>query len=284
MDNKQSPRFNIKIDDESPDSVLEEETGDLNISKLNKKITLSSVFILVVVCAILYFLYRDIEKRYLQMHKTGSDEIENLTKNMEIRFLSLSGKYAKLKKSINQRIVSLEEADALLIGIQKTTGTTITNLKTSKVGGKKFNTAVSKINKSLASLRKDLKDFSVATKADDRKASEKLVKLKDYLDATAGEFKQIRSDINRLISDQAAQKMIDSSLEKERALFNLKINRILKNMDKSIASIWKEIEKIDKVKSNAEGKPFLPKKKFDEEASDGNLIDETGSITEEDIQ
>lgn len=279
MDDKHSPRFNIKIDDDSPDSVLEEETGDLNISKLNKKITLSSIFILVVVCAILYFLYRDIEKRYIQMHKTGSDEIESLTKNIETRFLSLSGKYAKLEESINRKIVSLEKADALLEGIQEKSKITITNLKTSKIGKKNLNTAVSKINKSLASLRKDLNDFAVAAKAGNRKALEKLVKFKDYLDTTSGEFKQIRSDLNRLLSDPAAQKMIDSSLKKERALFNLKINRISKDMTKSIASIWKEIEKINKVTSNAGGKAFLQQKK-----SDALLIDETDSISEEDIQ
>ncbi|MBL0732324.1 MAG: hypothetical protein JJW03_05685 [Desulfosarcina sp.] len=234
MGDSNSSGFSIRIDEESPDSVLQEEPK----VKVNLKITLSAFFVLCLVAVFLFFAYREIEKKSLQIQKTGSNEVEILSKALETRFASIFEKNVELEGVLSKKILSLEQKVSSMQEAIKKKETEIKHLEASRVETKELTRGLNKVGKSLNPIRKDLKKISTAIKTTEKKVDAKLSELKKMINNAKFEFTD-------LASEMINKKMLDQALENDRNYFRLKINQIAANMEESFSEIRKKINGID---------------------------------------
>ena len=269
MDDKDSSGFSIRIDEESPDSVLQEEPKVKDIKKVNLKITLSSFFVLCLVAVFLFFAYREIEKKSARIQKTGANEVEILSKAMETRFASISEKNTGLKEMLSKKVLSLEQKISSMQTAIKQKEKEIKQLKTSKAEKKELTRGLNKTEKSLSPIRKDLKKNSEVIKTTERKVDAKLSDLKKMINNAKTALKKTNDEFTSLASKMINKEMLDKALENDRNYFRLKINQIAADMEESFLEIK---EKINGIPNTGKKNPPLEK------------TSSTTSIVEEDIQ
>jgi chromosome segregation ATPase len=245
MDDRDSSDFIIRIDDESPDSVLQEEPKVKEIKKVNLKIMLSTLFVLCLVAGFLFFAYREIEKKTIQIQKTGVNEVEILSKALETRFASISAKNAELEGVLSKKILSLEQKISSMQAAIKKKDTEIKHLEASKVETKELTRGLDKVGKSINPIRKDLEKISTAIKTTERKVDTKLSELNEMINNAKTALKKIKAEFSGLASEVINKEMLDKALENDRNYFRLKINQIAADMEENFSEIRKKINGID---------------------------------------
>ena len=241
MGDSNSSGFSIRIDEESPDSVLQEEPKVKELKKVNLKITLSAFFVLCLVAVFLFFAYREIEKKSIRIQKTGADEVEILSKALETRFASISEKNAELEGALSKKISSLEHKISSMQADIKKKDKEIKQLKASKVEKKELTRGLNKVGKSLNPILKDLEKISTAIKTTEKKVDAKLSELNEMINNAKAALKKTKSEFTGLASEMINKKMLDQALENDRNYFRLKINQIAANMEENFSEIRKKI-------------------------------------------
>lgn len=267
MNNKNSSGFNIRIDEESPDSILQEEPPEKEI-KINRKIVLSTFLILCLVAVILFFAYRGIEKKTILIQKTGAIEFETLSKNMEARLASVADQNIKLEKTLSDKILSLEQQISSIRKALKKKDKAFKQLKTSKADKKELSQELNQFNKSINSIQKDLQKNSSAVV----KVNTKLSELNKIINNTKTALTKTKAEITSLSSGIITKKRLDELMENERKYFRLKISQIAANMEEALSEIKKSINSADH--------PAIPQKKL----SAQTVPSPTETIVEEYIQ
>lgn len=269
MDDKDSSGFSIRIDEESPDSVFQEEPQVKDTKKINLKITLSSLFVLCMVAVFLFFAYREIEKKSTQIQKTGANEVEILSKAMETRLALISEKNTGLDKELSKKFLSLEEKVSSMQAAIKEKGKEIKQLKASKAGKKELTRGLNKAGKSLNPIRKDLEKISAAIRVAEKKVDAKLSEMNKMINNAKTALKTTKDEFAGLASEMVNKKMLDKALENDRNYFRLKINQIADDMEESFLEIKKKINKI----SNT-GKKNMPPEKTSSTKGVGDIVEE----------
>ena len=114
MTDKESQSFKIRLDDDELETGTKDGIGDLQVKKLNKRLTLFAVLIPCLIAVLLIFAYIDLKNRMTNIHATESTEVQNLSQDIESRLSALSLETAKLKDSIRTESDSLKKKDVLL--------------------------------------------------------------------------------------------------------------------------------------------------------------------------
>jgi len=257
--------FKFRIDEESPDALLQYETKDSRIEKLSKRITLFSILILLLIGTVLAISYYDLKNRVSKIYDTESGGVSRLSKDLESRFSSLSIKQAKLEESLEKKFSSLKT------NLKKTekridvTNKNIKSLNTSKYDlDKDINAALDKtlgkLEKTIDPIRKDLGDVKSNIKNIDKRfkqdlaklagavnsANNELVKLIETVDETDKEIKIIKREISSQPVGEIDQRALDLRLKKERRSYIKLLIQIREDLESKIVAIQRKLNKIEK--------------------------------------
>ena len=264
MDEKDTTKFKIRIDDESPDSGFEEEIKDRRIEKLSWRITFVSILIPCLIAVILFVAYLDIKKRVGSMHSSG----EAVSQDLGSRIASMSEKQEKLEDMLAKRIeVELKEATTAIRYIRSAR----------KADNKTLKGAIADIEKGLGPVRKDLKNATSSIKALDKN----LANFGKELDKARNDLNKMQSDISALSSAKIDRKALDNALNSKQKIYEQKLKQVTEDLANKVESIRKRIKKIEKSKLSVAptSKPISSKKPAEETATP-----QPGTIIEEDIK
>jgi DNA repair exonuclease SbcCD ATPase subunit len=245
MDDQNPSSFSIRIDEESPDSVLEEAPKAKEIKKVNLKIMFSTFFVLCLVAGALFFAYREIEKKTVQLQKTGIDEVAELSKALDTSLASISEKNTKLEQTLSAKISSLTQKIAAMQADMKKKDKAIKELKNSKAGKKTLTRGLNKLGKSIDTMSKDLGKVSTAMQATDRMIKTKLSELNEMVRNVKAELKKIKTEFSGRSSAMIDKQRLDEALENDREYFRLKINQIAASMEEKFSELGEKINKIN---------------------------------------
>jgi len=245
MDDQNPSGFSIRIDEESPDSVLEEAPKAKEIKKVNLKIMFSTFFVLCLVAGALFFAYREIEKKTVRLQKTGIDEVAELSKTLDTRLASISKNNTKLEQTLSETISSLTQKIAAMQADMKKKDKAIKELKNSKAGKKTLTRGLNKLGKSIDPMRKDLRKVSTAMQATDRMTKTKLSELNEMVRNVKAELNKMKTEFSGRASAMIDKKRLDEALENDREYFRLKINQIAASMDEKFSELGEKINKIN---------------------------------------
>ena len=249
--------FKFRIDEESPDALLQYETKDSRIEKLSKRITLFSILILLLIGTVLAISYYDLKNRVSKIYDTESGGVSRLSKDLESHFSSLSIKQAKLEESLEKKFSSLK---ANLKKTEKRIDETKNNITSLKTNEDNLDKALGKFDKTLDPIRKDLGDVKSNIKSIDKRfkqdlaklagavnsANNGLVKLIETVDETDKEIERIKREISSQPLREIDQRALDLRLKKERRSYIKLLIQIREDLESKIAAIQGKLNKIEK--------------------------------------
>ena len=158
------------------DAQLRDEAIYGNIDKLGNRITLFAVILPCIIGIILVFGYFNIKSRVAQVSDSGSQEVKNVSRDMERVLSQLQVRHAKLEKKMNENIAEINQSISSLNQKIKQAKKSIDFLAASKANKKNLSPQIKKLRSSLASLTEDLQAVSAKTDTLDTKLNTSMKK------------------------------------------------------------------------------------------------------------
>jgi hypothetical protein len=234
MTDKDPSKFRIRLDDDIPDSTLQEDVENLRITKLSRKITLIAIFIPCVVGAILFFAYLDLNKRVGKVHVTGTTEVRNVSKDLESRISTLAYEFSSSKESLTKQIASIES------NLKEAT-TAIKYIRSARqTDNTQFKDQLTEIENKLIPIQKNLDLVISEIKNFDKKVARELVQLTNTVQKSNND---LQKDISTLSAAKISKKAFDLAMIDQQVRFQEKLNQVTARFEKQVtARFEKELE------------------------------------------
>jgi len=247
MTEKKSKKFEMPMDDEIPEFQAQEDFDDQKIEKLHKRITRISIIIPCLVVLIILVGYFDLKKTLSSVNTKGNMGVQTLSKELESRFSSLSIKEAKIEETLGKKIAELEKLTASLSTATKEAETAIRYIRSArKQDNESTASAIQQIEKTLASIPKDLEKMSSDLNAMDKTSSAKLVIFSQFMDSTKNDLSIIRSEISSLKSSKADR----NDLKDQQKVYQLALRQLTTSLEDRIKSVEKMLNELGKVQTS----------------------------------
>ena len=164
-DSDDSARFTIRDQDNAPDSIYVTDADNLRLEKLGSRVTLITILIPCLLVVVLAVAYLDIKHRVTRTQTSGSMGVQNLSKDLESRFSSLSLKQAKLEQAFTDFSDKMDTATASLTVNLKKAATDVKQVAETKLDRSAMKGVTAKAdeaNNAVAELKKDLAALNAA--------------------------------------------------------------------------------------------------------------------------
>jgi DNA repair exonuclease SbcCD ATPase subunit len=284
MTEEKSSDFKFRIDEESPDSVFQDEIRELRLEKLSKRVTILSILIPCLIGGLIAIAYMDLKKRVFFNQDTGARTVQDLSKDLDAKLYDLTTKYNDLENTLATRAATLEKNFSSLKFRLYKNENKIKKLGASKADKRDQETAL-----------KDLEKISSQIDALDNGVSQKFGDLATSIKNTTNDLIKIRAEISTLVTSKIDRKIFDQELQEKQQLQREKLNKIQATLDNQIRSIRNELKKLENnIASMQKASPQNPQKPLPSSppktgsGSDGKRPAETakpksGQIIEKDI-
>jgi uncharacterized protein YhaN len=247
-ENDMSLEKDIQIDGQHPDSFYDDELRDSrrdsDIHRLSRRVTILSILIPCLLCAILVLAYLDVRERLSQFQTAGSREVQTLSEDVLNKAASLSDQYVKLEKTsavIQERVEKIEGD--------------IKKLNTSKVDKNALDMANKKrseeVAKTFAALQKDVAEqkasLDALAKDLNQRLDEALTPLRTDLQTQKKEMAktvQVTKNIQNKGEEQesAIRRLSEGKVDKEALKSLLENDRVrMALLEKKIKSLVEEV-------------------------------------------
>ena len=249
MNEEKSSEFKFRIDEESPDSVFQDEIRELRLEKLSKRVTILSILIPCLIGGLIAIAYMDLKKRAFINQDTGARTVQDLSKDLDAKLYDLTTKYNDLENTLATRAAALEKNFSSLKFRLYKNENKIKKLGASKADKKDQETAL-----------KDLEKISSQIDALDNGVSQKFGDLARSITNTTNDLIKIRAEISTLVTSKIDRKIFDQELQKKQQFQREKLNKIQATLDNQIRSIRNELKKLKKNIVSMRGGPQNPQK------------------------
>jgi chromosome segregation ATPase len=291
MPDNETSKFDIRIDEASPESQFQEDVDELQVVNLNKRITRMSVLITCLFGAIILLGYLDLKKNLFKMDNSGTMEIQSLTKGVDSRFSSLSLQQAKFEEALSKKIAPLEKAVASIQPNLKEVSTAIKYIRAArKEDNKKLANSIEAINQTLATVPTKLQNLTSDIDKINNKHTNELSNLSRATKDIKNNLQNIQADIASLSSSKLDKKTLDIELTNQQKIFQQTLIQLTSDIEKRISSIEKKIKEMEKAKMvserhrQIEPKKSSPSMQQEPQTIKKAVIPKPGTIIEQDIQ
>ncbi|WP_319525270.1 hypothetical protein [uncultured Desulfosarcina sp.] len=238
-------RFTIRDEESTPDSLYVADAENLRLEKLSTRITLVAVLIPCLLVIVLTIAYLDIKNRVINTQNTGSMGVQNLSKDLESRFSTLSLKQAKIEEELSKASQTLETATAALqVNLKKATA----ELKQS-IDAKPDRSALSAVEKKtdagIAALKKEVAELDAALSKFDVELSGQIQIMADSIKQDQGRLEGIESKANQLETEKLSKSSMELTLGLERLALQEMVKERIRDLQQKLAAMDKRIEALD---------------------------------------
>lgn len=249
MSEESSKEFEIRIDEESPDAVFQDDIKNLRLEKLGKRVTIISILIPCFIALLLVLVYLDLRNRVTANQSTGVTHIQSLSKDFDTRLDELSAQLSKIEESLASNISTYEKKlSSLKFRVYKSENR-IKKIKSSKVD------------------KKELTQFSTKLDNLDVIFSGKLTGLSAEQNALKKDLAKLTDDISSLSSQKTINRIyLDDQLKKQQKNQQQELDQLQKELKAKVFSMQKQLNAFEKKmklsgnKSQNSSKPVSPAK------------------------
>lgn len=240
----QNSRFTIRDGEAAPDSFYLSDAENLRIEKLNTRVTLVAVLIPCLLVIILAVAYLDIKNRVIRTQNTGSVGVQNLSKDLESRFSSLSLKQAKLEEQLAEHTQTLETATAALQVNLKKAAAEVQRTTEAKPDRSELKTLAAKTEASIAALQKDLTDLNTAFSKFDDELMAQILLMAEGLKKDQHRLTDIEAKTQHLESEKLNKESMDLAMGLERLALQEMVKDRIREVEKKLADVNKKIDSL----------------------------------------
>jgi uncharacterized phage infection (PIP) family protein YhgE len=249
-------KFKMQTDDENPDFQPQEDIDNIQVVKLNKRVTRISILIPCLIVVITLAAYLDLKKNISITDSTGSMGVKALSKELESKFSSLSLRQANLEDDLTKRIEAIEKSTASIQANLNKATTAIKYIRSArKTDNQKFESAITTMKKTLSPLSGDLETMASDLKNIDNSVNNQLANLSKTIGSAKKDLTNIRADIDALKSVSIDKKMVDVWLKNQQEAYQLALQKITRNLEDKIESVENKLKEQEKDIAHQKPKP-----------------------------
>jgi hypothetical protein len=248
-DSDDSARFTIRDQDNPPDPIYMADADNLRLEKINARVTLISILIPCLLVVILAVAYLDIKHRVIRTQTSGSMGVQNLSKDLESRFSSLSLKQAKLEQAFAEFNATMETITASLQVNLKKNAADIKRVEDIKADRTVVKTITAQADKATATaneLKKELADLNAAFDTFDDELSAQILRMAQGMKKDQGRLVENEKRIQRIDAEKLSKESMDLALGLERLALQEMVKDRLREMDKKLANLTRQIDGLAK--------------------------------------
>ena len=274
MSEERSKEFQIRIDEESPDNVFQDEIINLRLEKLSKRVTIISILITCFICIILFLVYFDLRNRVTANQSSGVTNIQSMSKDFDTRLNELSSQFSKIEESLASNISSYEKKISSL------------KFRIYRVENKNKKLISSKAYKQDQDiLKNEINKFSIKLDNLDVIFSGKLTGLSAEQNAIKKDLAKLTADISSLVSQKKINRIfLDDQLKKQEKNQQQELNQIKKELKTKLLSMQKQLKEFDKrLKLSGKKSPNTSKPVSPVKPPVKNTPEKPGKIIEKDL-
>lgn len=255
MDNNEEQNFVFGADDHQPD--FHHDANDRRLEKLSQKVTILSILIPCIIGILIVFIYLDIKNKVVQVHTTGSSEVNKISSEFSKTISEIKQKNSDIEKNLNTKTGNLEKSLSRLNKSIKKAEKNISFLTSSKINKKAVNNEIATLKKETEALKTSITELT--------SQSTKLVKIANELNKRLGDVAVLKSEVERLEIDLAYLK--DNIIEKSELSNELKKQKIFYQLELKELSdtVNKKIDSMKRVNQNTSGSSKVPEVKLPSE-------------------
>ncbi len=236
--NEENGQFRMRMDDAVDDNVIPAQVDELRIEKLGTRVTIISIIIPVLIVVVLVFAYLDIKKRVIRTEDTGASVVENMSKDMESRFSTLSVRQANLEELIKKMGAENNKSLARIQVKLKKIEDSAKSLKKTTVSSTVLKSTASNLEQEIGNVAKSVDQSQV-------KMDEMTQALKGQIDQISASGTRIQAQIAQIDEKLAGlnQKKIDKATL-DLAL-KLEILKLKKGYEAQLGDIKERIRQLE---------------------------------------
>jgi chromosome segregation ATPase len=250
---KDTERFTIKDEEDSAEALYIADAENLRIEKLSTKVTMITILIPFLLVIILAVAYLDIKNRVISTQNTGSMGVQNLSKDLESRFSSLSLKQAKLEAQFAEQAKILENsAAAIQVNLKKTTARfeQITDKKADRseltaLSDNKKKTDL-EIKKDIERLHKQMKELNAAFTDFDAQLASQILLMAEGFKKSQGRISKVENRTQKLETEKLSKEAMNLSLGLERLALQEMVKDRIREVDRKLTGMDRQIKALSR--------------------------------------
>ena len=238
--------YDYDIPDDAADEDYREEIGEIKLEKLSHRVTLITILIPILIVVVIAVSYLDIEQKVVQTQTSGTLGVQNLSKDVESRFSSLSVRQAKLEDTIKKQTAAFDKDRSEYAVQRKGLKDEIDSLSDQMADKKalsdtahKFNTALTAIQEELTATRASIKDVEAT-------ATKSLNQTTAMEDETKKKLQSLSQTTSELVENKLGKNQLDLALKIRDLKLQEQFQEQTEALKKEIASLKKKTDQISK--------------------------------------
>lgn len=250
-------RFTIRDEKPVTDSIYISDAENLRMEKLSTRVTLVAVLIPCLLVIVLAVAYLDIKNRVTNTQNSGSLGVQNLSKDLESRFSSLSLKLAKMEVQFAEQSKILKTSTAALqVNLKKAT-TRLNRITDGKPDRSELAAMSKKTEASIAALQKDMGTLNASFARFDEELADQILLMAEGLRKDQGRLSEIEKKAQQLESEKLNRESMDLALGLERLALQEMVKDKIREVEKRLAGLSKKMDTLNR-RLNDQARKALP--------------------------
>ena len=257
----QGGRFTIHESGDEPisEGMVMTDAENLRIEKLSTRITLVAVLIPCLLVVVLTVAYLDIKHRVISTQNTGSMGVQNLSKDLDSRFSSLSLRQAKIDEQMAANTAAIDTATAALKVNLKKGIDEINKAVAAKADQSELQALAKKTGSELSALHKSADELNAAFDKFDEELAGQILRIAETLKNDQDRLENVEKKAQRLETEKLGKESLDLALGLERLTIQEMVKDRIRELDKKLAALSKQIDDLNqRVKAQAQARRAAP--------------------------
>ena len=239
---KDSRQFKMQLDAEVDDSPITSQVDELRMEKLNQRVTIISILIPVLIVVVLVIAYMDIKQRVIRTEDTGVSGVQNLAKDVESRFSTLSLRQAKLEELLKQTSdVNNQSLAKIQVSLKKLED----QVKKSGKGlasKKELNSKIDPIKLQIGNLSSSMDQNKANFTEVDRQIQSTLTQINETIGGREDQIKQLHEKLTGLDLEKIDKSALDLAMKLEMLKIKQSYKAQLEEIEGRIQTIEAKIK------------------------------------------
>ena len=221
-------KFKIRIDDEDPDVLQQEELKDKKFDKLNHRITILTILLPCLMILMLVAGYFEIKKRLASNMDASTTAVSNLYKEIDGQLDALSETILGVNGKMDADIENLEKA---LKDINKLKSH-FSDFEVKTVDKEEQEKALGKISQQILPIQKQVDALKKDIKVQNDEINQNIAALNTTLNDSEKTIKNIQLALSRLDKNKIDSKTLQKTLKSEIEQLNAKNSKLQTDIDR----------------------------------------------------
>jgi chromosome segregation ATPase len=238
--------YDYDIHDDAEDEGYREEIGEIKLEKLSHRVTLITILIPILIAVIIVVSYLDIKQKVVQTQTSGTLGFQNISKNVESRFSSLSVRQAKLEDTMKKHTEALDKDRSEYTVHKKELEDKIDNLSNQMTDKKALSETARKFNTALTAIQEELTNTRTSIKNIEATATKSLNQMTTMQDETKKKFQSLSQTTAELSENKLGKNQLDLALKIRDLKLQEQFQEQTKALKNEIDSLKKKTAQLSK--------------------------------------